>query len=83
VSFRNRNAARLGNSLDPRRDVDAISLSVLALADDVADVDAYPELDRIGLGATGFLLPKLSLNLDGAGHCIHSAGELHQRPRRP
>ena len=55
--LRNRDAARFSNSLDPRRDVDAISQDVLALDDDVADVDAYPELDRIGLEATDVVLP--------------------------
>ena len=56
----NRDAAGFGDALDPRRDVDAVTKDVLALDDDVADIDANPELDRIGLGATGIVLPKLS-----------------------
>ena len=60
------NAARLGNAFDPCRNIDAVAKNVLALDDDVADVDTYPELYRIGLGATGIALPKLSLNFDGA-----------------
>ena len=52
---------------------------IIALDDDVADVDADPKLDRIGLGATGVVLPKLSLDFDGAGDGVHGAGELHQR----
>jgi hypothetical protein len=78
--LRNRDAARFSNSLDQCCDVDAISQDVLTLNDDVADVDAYPELDRICLGPTGIVFSKLSLNLDGAGDSIHGAGELHQRP---
>ncbi len=49
------------------------------LHDDVADVDADPKLDRIGLGATGIVLAELSLDFDCAGDGVHSARELHQR----
>ena len=75
----NRDAARFGNALDPRRDVDAVAKDILAFDDDVADVDPDPELDRIGFGATGIVLPKLSLNLDRAGDSVHGAREFHQR----
>ena len=70
----NRDAARFGNALDPRRDVDAVAKDVLALDDDVADIDADPELDRIGLGATGIVLPKLSLNFDRASDGVLDVG---------
>ena len=56
----NRDAAGLGDALDPRRDIDAIAKDVVALDDDVADIDPDPESDRIGLGATSIVLPKLS-----------------------
>ena len=49
------------------------------LHDDVADVDADPKLDRIGLGATGIVLAELSLDFDCAGDGVHSARELHER----
>ena len=75
----NRDAARFGNALDPRRDVDAVAKDILALDDDVADIDPDPELDRIGFGATGIVLPKLSLNFDRAGDSVHGAREFHQR----
>jgi hypothetical protein len=61
----NRDAARLGDTFDPRRDVDAVAKDVFPFDDDVADVDADPELDRRGFGATGIALPKLPLNFDG------------------
>ncbi len=48
------------------------------LHDDVADVDADPKLDRIGIRATGIVLAKLSLDFDGAGHGVNGAGEFHQ-----
>ena len=45
-----RNAARFGDAFDPRRDVDAVAEDVLALDDDIADVDPDPEPDRIDSG---------------------------------
>ena len=74
-----RDTARLGDAFDPRRDVDAVAKDILAFDDDVADIDADPELDRIGLGTTGIVLAKLSLNFDGASDGIHGACEFHQR----
>ena len=44
-----RDAAGLGDALDPRRDVDAVAEDVVALDDDVADIDPDPKPDRIGL----------------------------------
>jgi hypothetical protein len=49
--LRNRDTARFGDALDPRRDVDAVAKDILAVYDDIADVDADAKLDRIGLGA--------------------------------
>jgi hypothetical protein len=49
----NRDAARLGNSFDPRRDVDAIAKNVITLDDDIADVDPDPKPDGIGFGTAG------------------------------
>jgi hypothetical protein len=74
-----RNAARFGDPFDPRRDVDAVAQDVLALDDDIADVDPDPEPDRIDFGATGILLAKLSLDFDSASDGVHGACELHQR----
>jgi hypothetical protein len=75
----NRDTTGFGDTFDPRRDVDAITEDVLAFDDDVTDVDTDPELDRIGFGATGVALPKLSLDFDGAGDGVHGAREFHQR----
>ena len=75
----NRDAARLGDAFDPRRNVDAVAEDIVALDDDVADIDADPKPDRIGHGAAGVALPKLSLNFDGAGDGVDGAREFHQR----
>ena len=63
-----RNAARFGDSLESRRDVDAVAIDIFTFDDDIADVDPDPKLDRIGLGATGItVLAELSLDFDCAG----------------
>ena len=46
-----RDAARLGDALDARRDVDAIAIDVVVLEDDVAEIDADAELDAAVLRA--------------------------------
>ena len=74
-----RNAAGFGDAFDPRRDVDAVAKDVLALDDDIADVDPDPDPDRIDFGATGIVLAKLSLDFDSASDGVHGARELHQR----
>jgi len=67
----NRDTAGFGDALDTSRDIHAIAKNVVALDDDVADVDANSELDRIGFIAGALL--KLSLNFDGAGHRVKEA----------
>ena len=52
---------------------------ILALDDDIADVDPDPEPDRIDFGGTGIALAKLSLDFDSASNGVHRARELHQR----
>ena len=74
-----RNAARFGDAFDPRRDVDAVAKDVLALDDDIADVDPDPEPDRIDFGATGIVLAKLSLDFDSTSDGVYCACEFHQR----
>ena len=59
--------------------VDAVAKDVLALDDNIADVDPDPEPDRADFGATGIVLAKLSLDFDGASDGVHGARELHQR----
>ena len=74
----NGDPARFGDALDPRRNVDAVAKDIVTFDDDVSDVDPDPEPNRIGFGATGLVLPKLSLNFDGAGDSVHGAREFHQ-----
>ncbi len=75
----NRDATRFGDAFNPRRHIDAVAKNILAIDDDVANVDANPELYRIGLGPTGTVSPQLSLNFNGTGDGVHGAREFHQR----
>ena len=79
IAVGNRDAAGFSDPLDAGRDIDAVAKNIVALNDNIAAVDADPELDRIGLRAARIKLPKLSLNFNGAGDGVHRAGELHQR----
>ena len=74
----NRDAAGLGDALDPRRDVDAIAKDILAVDDDVAYIDPDPKPDGIGFGTTGVVSPKLSLDFNSAGDGVHRACEFNE-----
>ena len=75
----NRDAARLGNAFDPRRDVDTVAKDIITLNNDIANVDPDPKPDWIAFSASGVVVSKLSLDLDRAGDSVHSAREFHQR----
>ena len=72
----NADAARLRQRLEPGRDVDAITVDVVALDDDVAEIDADPQ----GHDRAGFGLGRRLLDGDGAGHGIDHAAELDEGP---
>ena len=71
-------AARLSNSLQPRRDVDAVTKDIVFIDDDVADMNADAEFDPEFLRNTGVLFGHAALDLDGTASCVHGAGELDQ-----
>jgi hypothetical protein len=70
-------AARLAFAFNTGCDIDAIAENIVAIDDDVADIDANTKA-HLGLWA---IIPFSHLLLDGhgAGDCIHSAGELDQQ----
>ena len=74
----NAEAARLGQGLEPRRDVDAIAIDVRAFADDVAEVDADAQQDAACLRDLGVRCRHLALQFDRGRHSIDRTGELHQ-----
>src|SRR6202012_4467971 len=65
-------------AFDPGGDVDAVAKDVLALDDDIADIDPDPEPNRIVDWDIGIALAQLSLDFDSASDCIDGAGEFHQ-----
>jgi hypothetical protein len=68
--------ARLGQSLQPRRDVDPIARDVALLVDDIADVDADTQADALGLGDLLLPLGHAALDRDRSGDGVDGAGEL-------
>jgi len=66
--LRKRDASGRSDAFDARRDVDAIAKNIVAFDDDVADIDADAELDRIGFGSAGIVLANVLLDLDRTGN---------------
>src|SRR5262249_22295523 len=72
--------ARLGDALQPRRDVDAVAVDILAFNDDVAKVDANPEFDAAAFGRGTVALNHARLDGDCTAHGLDRASEGHQQP---
>ena len=72
-------AARLGQRLHAVGDVDAVAVDVVALDDDVAEIDADAEIEPLLGRHGGVALRLLLLHLDGAAHGVDDAGELDQQ----
>src|SRR5579872_391462 len=68
--------ARLALAFDASRNIYAIAKDVVAVNDDVADIDADSKGDLWLCAIFPFVY--LSLHSDGAGDCVHHAGEFHQ-----
>ena len=66
-------------ALEPRRDVDAIAVDVVAVDDHVAEVDADPELDAVRRLEVRVVLGDAPLHLDRALDSVDHARELDQR----
>jgi hypothetical protein len=77
---RDEDATGLCQAFDTGSDVHAVTIDILAVDDDVADVDSYPKLDPFVFGAAGIVLANRFLDLDRAGDGIDRAGELDERP---
>ena len=75
---RDGDAAGRGDALQPRGHVHAVAENVVALDDDVADIDADAELDAAAFGHVGVALAHLALDFSGTGDRIHHARELDQ-----
>src|ERR1700722_7957048 len=70
----------IGDSLEPRGDVDAVAHEVaVALLDDIAQMNANPELDALLGRHAGVALAHPGLDFDGAAHGVDHAAELDDR----
>jgi hypothetical protein len=72
----NKHAARVAELLEPRGDVDALAVAVLALDDHVAEIDAEPHVDALPVGEATVALRHAALKRYGAFHRIDHAAEL-------
>jgi hypothetical protein len=72
--------ARLGQGFEPCGDIDAVTEDILAVDDDVAEVDPDPELDPLGIRRPGIPQDHLALHIDRAAHRIDDAGKLDEQP---
>ncbi len=77
---RNAYAAGLAKCLQTRRDIDAVAKNIVAVDDNVADVDSDSKYDFLFRENTGVALSHAALNVDRANNRIYHAGEFNQHP---
>ena len=65
--------------MDPGGDIDAVTIDVITIYDDITDINADPELYPTVFGAARISFANLLLDLDRAGDGVHGARELNQR----
>ena len=70
--------ARLGDPLQPGRDIHPVAVDVVALDDDVAEVDADPEYDPLVFRDRDVALGHPALHRDRAGDGLDDAREFDQ-----
>ena len=73
-------SAGIGQGFDPRGDVDAVAIEVVALDDHIAEIDADAQFDAAVRSGAGVALRHRLLHLDRAAHRIDDAGKFHQQP---
>jgi hypothetical protein len=74
----NAHAARFGDSLKARGDIDPIAENIVFIEDDVADVNADAKIDPEFRRHINILSSHLSLDFHPATRCIDGTGELNQ-----
>jgi hypothetical protein len=68
----------LAHSFKPRRNVHTVTVDVIAVNNDVSEVDAYPKFDKLLVRRVGVTLGHPALDIDRATHRSHDAWELDQ-----
>ena len=71
--------AGIGQGFDPRGDIDAVAVEVVALDDHIAEIDADAQFDAVVRFDAGVALRYRLLHRDGAPHCIDDAGKFDQQ----
>jgi hypothetical protein len=77
---RNHDPARISESLEPCRDVDAVTKNITAIDYNVANIDADSKLNTLVDRHLGIAIGHTALNINGAAHSVDHADELHQDP---
>ena len=75
---RNADAATLGYPFEPRRDVNTVAVDIVAIDNDIAEIDPDAEFDSAVRWHFGVALDHPALNLDCALHGIDHAWEFDQ-----
>jgi hypothetical protein len=76
---RDANAARLGQRLQPRRDIDSVAEDVATIDDDVTEIDADAKADAPRLRNVPVAVEHGALDLGSAAHRVDDTAELHQQ----
>jgi len=71
-------ATGLRQPLQTRCHIHAIAEDVTSIDDDVADIDADPELNALLVWHLGIALGHPALDIKSAAHCVHYAAKLSQ-----
>src|SRR5262249_17733177 len=77
---RDADPAGLGEALEPRRHVHAVAVDVVALGDDVPDIDPDAKRDALFRSRLALATGDHALDLDGRAQRVDHAGELRQQP---
>jgi hypothetical protein len=77
---RDAESARLRERFQARCDIDAVTEDVVAVDDDVTEIDPDSEPDPVVLGHTGFAIDHRPLHLGGAADRVDDAREFRQHP---
>ena len=72
--------ARLGQSFQPCRYIDTVTVDIATVFDDVANIDPDAELEAAIGRHIGVSLRHLALHVDGTTHRVDDAGEFDQEP---
>ena len=73
-------AARRGEALEARRDIDAVAVNVVRRHDDVAEIDADAQIDAAVLRQPGVPREDDPLHVQGTAHRFDHIAELDESP---